>query len=206
MNHRIIFLIMLWIVASHGLLAQSDARYFVAIDIPEDVEAQLFPISELLERRLMGDFEPKEKLHITLYFLGPMPELTLNQTKTLLTQVLAETTSFSIEVRGLGFFPNLQKARVAWIGAHAVEIEQMHRLIQQHIALAPGENLEFHPHITLARLSAVPPKSMLEKYQQQIADMGILAKFDVQEVILMKSAGGKYTPILKIPLRSQKTK
>lgn len=178
------------------VLAQGN--YFLAIDIPTDIEKKLQPIANMLENRLIGQFEPPEKFHITLYFLGTLSPNQLAQTKNQILQMIAEQKKFMVTVQELGFFPNQNSARVVWIGAKSPELYKIHQQCKQQIK--PQEQSNFQPHITLAHLSPSPPAFVLEPYRKNIADIGELATFEVQEIVLLYSHQGQYTRILSLPL------
>ena len=104
-----------------------------------------------------------------------------------------KTSSFHLEVKGLGVFPNLKRVQVVWVGVDG-ETEQLIDL-QKHIeaGLVPlgfsPEKRSFTPHLTLARLRDQATLEERQRLGQVIAN----AKFEtsdgieVEAVYLMKS-------------------
>lgn len=135
-------------------------RLFVALDIPADVREQL----TVLQRQLKP-FAPQarwsrtEGLHVTLKFLGEVPEPRLPEVITQLRTVQAPTLDFS--VRSLGFFPDARAARVFWAGIESgPELAALAHQVDKALAragVAPEEHA-FHPHLTLARTGSGRPQ------------------------------------------------
>lgn len=178
-------------------ILSAQSNYFIAIDIPSNVEEKFSPIINTLERRLMGQFEPIEQLHITLCFLGKLSQEELAQTREQMQQLLSNQTRFEITVQGLGCFPHQDAARVLWMEPHSPRLYELHQLLKK-LALKPEDS--FQPHITLARVSPSPPKKILEDYRQNIAKDGVITQFEVKEIVLFHSDQGKYIPIFSVPL------
>ena len=135
-------------------------RLFIAVEIPAEATHAL----TLWQRRfLTGDrtlrLTPEEQLHITLAFLGHMPEkelgLASEQLDELGRQVPLEP--FPVTASGIVGMPQRRPPRVI---AAAIE-EPAGRLKKIHDALAAGqaekqlykrEKRPFFPHVTIARV------------------------------------------------------
>ena len=94
-------------------------RLFVALEIPSEVRENL---AELLKSlRAVSPqirFVRTENLHVTLKFIGEVPEATLATVRGALAGVRSEQI-VTLDFRGLGFFPNERHARVFWAGIGA---------------------------------------------------------------------------------------
>lgn len=96
-----------------------------------------------------------EHWHITLKFLGPVPESAVPDLIGALERGLESLAGFDFEVDGLGGFPRLSKCRVLWAGVSEGR-EKMNRLAAAVAAACretgyPGDRKNFQAHLTLAR-------------------------------------------------------
>lgn len=193
------FLILLLFLFSWIALLSENGNYFIAIDIPEPVETHLDAHKEMLEKQLFGTFEPKEKYHITLKYLGNLSEEQLSSVKQILQDRLKEQKRFTLYVKDLNFFPGIEKARVAWIGAFAPELYTMQKEIEDSMKKF-SQSEKFQAHITLARLSYPPPLWLLEKFQKKVSEKPTLS-FPLEEVLILKSIKGKYERVFSILIK-----
>lgn len=132
-------------------------RAFVAVRLSPEVESAL---SQLVsELRSPGDgirWVNPSNLHLTLHFLGAAVDYSrLGPVADELARVAAETAPFSVETRGLGAFPDLQRPRVLWAG---LEGEGLLRLAQAVEAASvrcgfSPQPRAYSPHLTLGRVS-----------------------------------------------------
>jgi len=135
-------------------------RTFVAVDIPEEIRQKIGRFVEGVR-----GFAPEARwvnpagLHVTLKFIGEIPEATVTEAKKALAAVSGEPSEISF--RGTGFFPTVKAARVFWIGVEADE-KLAALAAQVDEALAPlgiaREERAFTPHLTLARTGSGRPQ------------------------------------------------
>ena len=102
-----------------GRSGGTGVRCFVAIDLASDVLVAIEGMIAVL-RRTDADVRwiPPENLHVTLKFLGQLPEARVEVVRTALASVAAATRPFNLAAAGLGGFPNVQRPRVVWLGLH----------------------------------------------------------------------------------------
>ena len=102
------------------------------------------------------------QLHLTLKFLGDVPEEQI-------PQIMAELTKIShpqipLEFSHLGFFPNDRRPRVMWIGLSQGEqqLKELARKINQQLSTIgfPKEKRAFSPHLTLGRTKSYGKKGI----------------------------------------------
>jgi 2'-5' RNA ligase len=128
------------------------ARLFVAVDLPEPLRVQ---VSGLCRGVAGARWSRPEQLHVTLRFLGFVPEESLEPVRERLAGV--HRPPFALGLRGVGVFPPpgaRKPARVLWVG---LEPDEPLRSLKQAVdaALGPDPEAErrgFSPHLTLARL------------------------------------------------------
>lgn len=130
----------------------SIARAFVALRPPEGVLDDIVAAVEAARAGSVGwRFASREQWHVTLAFLGVVPEETA---LSVALGVLAEAVGFRIRLGSSGAFPSCRRARVAWLGVGegASEVAALAQTLGR--AVAPlGFKVErrFHPHLTVAR-------------------------------------------------------
>jgi len=182
-------------------------RTFIAIDTPDEVKDVIEDAtSSLKETRADVRWEPKEKFHITLKFLGNVREETLPPLVKALDEQIALLPEFTIVYAGIGCFPNCRSPRVIWVGCNNKDgvLLQIQRAVEQATVPFgfPSEERAFHPHITLGRVKSHRNLDRLILTLQSITLQ--TEPVPVSEVLVMKSelrpSGSVYTVIHRIPL------
>ena len=139
-------------------------RLFIALDFddPEyfsNIQKQIPPDTAKLTL-------PKT-FHLTLKFLGEVPDDKVDELKDRLRQVKFEAISASTDK--IGVFPTESYTRVVWVGLKdgdkIIEIQQ--RVEKALEGMFPKDN-RFHPHITLARVKFVKDKVNFIKKLREI--------------------------------------
>ncbi|HEY6268898.1 MAG TPA: RNA 2',3'-cyclic phosphodiesterase [Candidatus Acidoferrum sp.] len=134
-------------------------RLFVALEIPSTVRKNLAElVNSLRAVSPQTRWVRPENLHVTLKFIGEVPETQLASIRTALAQVRSDRP-VTLDFGGLGFFPNERHPRVFWAGIEAspnlktlaADIEKA----TETLSIA-REQRPFSPHLTLARFE--PPR------------------------------------------------
>lgn len=139
----------------------SQIRTFVAIPLPQEVQALLGQVSEVWAERLPQKavrWVKPHLMHATLRFLGDTDSETVSTVSNTLDEVTAHHSTFTLELAAPGCFPNDKRPRVIWVGLQG-QLESA-RALKREIdqALVPlGWDLEdrsrsFRPHLTLGRV------------------------------------------------------
>lgn len=131
-------------------------RSFIAVEIEDP--AVLKKLIEVRNRFVATGAELKpvedENIHLTLRFLGEIPEETVKKVAEILEKL--NKPGFKIRVAGVGAFPTPHNPRVIWAGVSegAENIVEIYRAIEKEVRKLgiPAEREEFVPHITLARV------------------------------------------------------
>jgi 2'-5' RNA ligase len=92
-------------------------RLFVGLDIPPEVKDNLARFIDSLRPEASLRWSTSSNLHITTKFIGEWRADRLEEMKTALATVQGE--SFSIAIRGLGWYPNPHSPRVFWAAVRA---------------------------------------------------------------------------------------
>lgn len=168
-------------------------RLFVAMDLPAGVKDELARAIGVLRPAVpAARWVPRENLHLTLKFVGEVPDERLSAISAAVAEVAGGFVDFSTHLEGIGSFPSPRRARVLWVGladpaggiaALAVGLDE---------AFAPlgvaREARPFTPHLTLARfrtptLLAAQPEVPLDP-----------TPFAVERLTLFRSRLGRPAP------------
>jgi 2'-5' RNA ligase len=192
-------------------------RTFVAVELGASLRQALAQVQAGLRSRLEKAAGPggriqwvrPDAIHLTLKFLGDIPEERVPEIYSALGRMAARHARFTLDVEGLGLFPDARAPRVLWIGL-ADRGGALQRLAADveaaldAIGFAP-EPRPFHPHLTLARI-----KERSREAGRALSAGGMLAQetkpgsLVVEAVSLMKSelrpSGAVYTELHRVPL------
>jgi len=129
-------------------------RLFTGIPIPPDVTANLSRLLDLLRPSAQIRWSPVYNLHITTRFIGEWPETRLSEIVGRL-QPLGERATITLEVSGLGWFPNPHSPRILFTAVRdSGALSDL--ATATDAALEPlgieREQKPYHPHLTLARI------------------------------------------------------
>lgn len=176
------------------------SRQFIGIMLPALLQPEL--LSLLPEHRQLKPARPGQ-LHLTLQFLGELPE----ELSSTLQRALAELrcSRFRMSLAGTGFFEHDSGYRgVLWAGVQPCELLQhLYSAVTAVVGSLglPLETRPWAPHITLARYSGGPLEEM-ERFLKR--GRRFAAEVDVDNFQLVQSqpgpAGSVYTPLSIFPL------
>ena len=187
-------------------------RLFVALEPPDPVRRRLAAAQEGL-RSASGRHADEirwvapDRMHLTLQFLGAVPEEQLDAVRVALAGAAAAGCPLRLEVRGAGGFPSARRPRAVWCGV-AGDLERLQALvIGLGLALGPlgfpASLRTFAPHFTLGRSRDGRGVSGLGEAIDAVAGAGA-ASWRADEVVLFRSlpapGGSRYEPLLRAPL------
>ncbi len=125
-------------------------RLFVAIDLPETMKDAVFSLKEF--DLPPGRWPNRDGLHLTLHFIGNVPEVVAAAYKAILDTV--DVPAFDLTIGGVGQFPIEARPKVIWAGVdNTPELRALHEATGSALE-EEGYNREerrYHPHITLMR-------------------------------------------------------
>ncbi|MBN2130488.1 MAG: RNA 2',3'-cyclic phosphodiesterase [Sedimentisphaerales bacterium] len=135
-------------------------RCFIAIDISEQIKAQLADVQQELAGSVdirQGDVKwvRPEAMHLTLKFLGEVRDADVVEICRIARDAAGRHRAFNVAVKEVGHFGG-RSARVLWVGAGA-ESEPLSALqqdLEEQLAEAgwPKEGRKFSAHLTLCRV------------------------------------------------------
>lgn len=148
-------------------------RAFIAVDIDEEVRKRIVDAQGQLEATGadLKLVEP-ENIHVTMKFLGDIPDGKVVEIAEALKRSAAGVSKFDIGVKGIGVFPNLGYVRVVWAGVEEgreelVELEKKIERELQPIGFRPERG--FVPHLTIARVRTARQKERLAAFLRQMS-------------------------------------
>jgi RNA 2',3'-cyclic 3'-phosphodiesterase len=185
-------------------------RAFIAITPPTTLQQSIAAVCQVLQRlSLPWRWVPPDHIHLTLRFLGNVPDASVPSLLQAMAQAAQGQTAFPLRARALGCFPYPARARVLWVGLDDPS-QALGRLNDRLTAALtplsfPPEDRPFHPHLTLARAQNRMPASqllpVLQTYQNQ--DFG---EFLVTQMHLVQSqlqrSGARHTILRFVALQS----
>lgn len=185
-------------------------RAFIAIEIPAEIRAQLGETSrELAKLPVEAGWVKPGNIHLTLKFLGEVPESSRSQIAKAMQEAATGIPPFRLDLGGLGAFPNTRRPRVLWAGlaGQAETAQQLQNRLEERLAAAgfPREEKSFKPHLTLARIKNIAdPRRLAEGL---IACRLPPASFPVERIVLFESVlhptGARYTELAEARLNGQ---
>lgn len=166
-------------------------RCFVAVGVSDDVRTRLETVTERLRSAVSNvKWVEPHNYHLTVKFLGQIPRGLIPSVSQGLKAASERSFSFSIELQGIGAFPDIRRPRVIWAGIasgtgefrklwEAVEEELSHRGFER-------EPKGFSPHLTLGRIRH-PGASAPQFAELARSSQDSLGKIEVNELLLMES-------------------
>ncbi len=187
-------------------------RVFLAIELPEDIQALIEGIKERLMPVLVGIRWPRQEgIHLTLTFFGDLFEDDVVRISEVIERNLRDIAPMELNVGLPGGFPSLKRSRVLWlgIGGDTQRLAVLQAAIQKDLEECgfPGEKRPFKPHLTLGRVRS--RGGVIFGTEEVIEKTGELdvSRFDVRELILFKSelkpGGAIYTKLAGFPFGGQ---
>ena len=131
-------------------------RTFVALELPGVVRQTLADMQsnlDFLDRKVR--WVRPEGVHLTLKFLGDVSEAQVPAIVSAVQEAAANAQVLRLSTSGIGGFPNLDRARVVWVGIQG-DLEPLQDLQGRVDDLLegagfPAEKRRFFPHVTLGR-------------------------------------------------------
>jgi 2'-5' RNA ligase len=187
-------------------------RLFVALEPTETVRRRIAAIESDLQKaagRAADEVRwvPAENVHLTLQFLGAVPEERVAAVAATVRAAAAGSRPLALEVKGAGGFPNARRPRVVWAGV-AGDVPGVAALVQdlgKRLARLgfPPEERPYSPHLTLGRARDGKGAPGLGGALAKVGgDQGV--PWRAAEVVLFEShlspRGPRYEPVERAPL------
>lgn len=168
-------------------------RSFVAVDIPSAMRDDIARIQRGLATEGLRFVRP-ELVHVTLKFLGDVPEDRIDKIAEALRGI--KIAPFDARLKGMGAFPG-KSIRVVWIGLEG-NFPGLYEAVERALCHFGFERDDrgFSPHVTLARVGR-PNSETSRQISSKISQMGDIdiGSFHVDRFLLKKSTLTRGGPI-----------
>jgi 2'-5' RNA ligase len=168
-------------------------RCFVAIDLPDDVRRSLEATAERLRAaapRADVRWVSAHAMHLTLKFLGQVPEERLAEVREAMETVARSTPRIRLACAGLGVFPGPSRPRVIWagipegVGALKVLAAALEAALEP--LGFPPEGRPFRGHVTLGRVRSPRASASLGRAMKD-ADDADFGSWTASRLVLYRS-------------------
>lgn len=184
-------------------------RAFVAIDIPEAIQAGLAAVRDRLKSAgVEAAWSQPRGLHLTLKFLGEVDEELTPGILQALDLALSGAKRLRLSIEGVGTFPNPASARVVWAGiaGDVGRLATLQAAVEQTVVgvgLA-RDNKPYVPHLTLGRIKRIRDRDRWFNELERLENLTLPA-FDATSIGLIRSllgpAGAVYRELGRVALK-----
>ena len=189
-------------------------RCFVAIDVSPDVRAALARAQTAVRAIARGTdvrWVDPAQLHLTVQFLGQVPDPQVPDIAARLETVAATTPPITLAAAGLGAFPTVRRARVVWAGVTtgAAELAALAQGVGAALAPLgfPPEDRPFRAHATLGRVRSPRALGALARALERHGGVD-LGTWTAREIVLYQSrlrpTGAVYEAVARALFRAEK--
>jgi 2'-5' RNA ligase len=185
-------------------------RAFIAITPPTTLQQTMAEIRQVFQGlSLPWRWVTPDHIHLTLRFLGNVPDESVTLLLQAMEQAAQGQTAFPLRARALGCFPHPARPRVLWVGLDDSS-QALGRLNERLMAALtplgfPPEDRPFHPHLTLARtqnrISSSQLLSMLQMYQNRDFGGFLVTQLHIVQSQLQRG-GALHTILRSVTLQS----
>lgn len=186
-------------------------RGFIAFDLSGPVRTEIARLIDTLAARPCSAqagvrWEPPERLHLTLKFLGRVETAILPDIRLALASAIQPLQPLHLSIGGGGSFPDALRPRVLWlgIGGSVGLLGELAASIEKRLVPLgfPPENRAFSPHLTLGRIPSGNGAALAKELTELAADLKI--ELLARELVFFRSdaipLGTRYTPLFRLPL------
>jgi len=184
-------------------------RCFVAIELPDAVRRRLADLqARLADLGRAVRWTRPESIHLTLKFLGEVPDGQVSEVCTLARQIAEKYYAFDLEVAGTGCFPLRGPVRIVWIGVSQPSPLLLNCQADCEAGYAElgfeAENRAYSPHLTIGRVN---DPSVGQRIRQALREFETFSAggFTAHELTVFQSVlrpgGSIYTPLARAAFR-----
>ncbi|MDN5358515.1 MAG: 2,3-cyclic 3-phosphodiesterase [Candidatus Diapherotrites archaeon] len=172
-------------------------RLFVGVPLPDEQREAVWRLIGSWQQSIKGiKYVERENLHITLKFMGEVPETRIPDIVGTLESV--KTGLFRVHLSGVGAFPSVERPRVVWVGVKEGfnELVSVSKMIDDVLVAhgVPREMKPFHPHVTIGRVKRFSPEIVRKIREDASLDFG---SFTFERFVLYSSTLTPSGPIYK---------
>lgn len=186
-------------------------RTFIAVEVGNDVKARA---ADLIKRLKKAEADVRwvapQNMHITLKFLGDVPNVEVPDVCRHVAEAVAQFEPFEIEFQAAGAFPDNARPKTLWIGVAPGEgfdrLQAMSDAIESRLHDEMGfarERRRFQPHLTIGRVNSAgaAQAALAEIVEQNTSFDASIAEID--EVLIFASYLEKSGPTYNVMGRAE---
>lgn len=182
------------------------SRLFIALNLAPDMLDDIINLrNDISDYNKFLRWEPKEKLHITIQFVGEIDSALIEPIKNLLKNIAFKYSGISCIAENFSLFSKGDIPAILYLNfdfddsIYKLENELKFELSKLGIS---KEKREFKPHVTILRLKGFENKNLINSFlEYTITDLTCT----LNEIVLYKSelkqSGSVYIPLAKYKLK-----
>lgn len=186
-------------------------RTFIAFEVGNDVKARA---ADLIKRLKKAEADVRwvapQNMHITLKFLGDVPNVEIPDLCRHVAEAVADIEPFEINFVSAGAFPENDRPKTLWIGIGPGEgfdqLAALNNAIEDRLHREmgfPKERRRFQPHLTIGRVNSIgPAQRALGEIVQQNLDFEA-SNAEVDEILVFASYLEKAGPTYNVLGRAE---
>lgn len=136
-------------------------RLFYAVEVPAETRSELETFCQGIDRNFWRPVKP-EQMHITLAFMGEVPEDELEKVIQIGENAAARFAEFSLELSDTGVFPESDEPRVLFVNVLASDLVNLALALRKNLG-SLADQKKVRPHLTLARRKGERARKDLRK-------------------------------------------
>jgi RNA 2',3'-cyclic 3'-phosphodiesterase len=177
-------------------------RTFISVELSKPIRDRIVALQDELARAGTDvKWTEPENIHVTLLFLGEVPNEELPEICRVVSETLQDSGPFALSVQGAGCFPNVRRPRIVWVGVGTgtQELVRIHDDLEEplfHLGFRK-EDRKYTPHITLGRVRSDRPTEKLSAALQQHAGWQA-GEMHVNEIHVMGSELTRDGPVYTV--------
>ncbi|MFN3975802.1 MAG: RNA 2',3'-cyclic phosphodiesterase [Aquificaceae bacterium] len=175
-------------------------RVFVGFFATKRIQEAVEKVQAQGKDFIRGKWVEPQNFHMTFQFIGEVEQEKLIEILKSLQDVAKRLKPLKIKYKGLGVFPNIDRARVLWIGVadgHRQLIDMAKSIVRANKEIGvKDEGKPFYPHVTICRIKEYDKKALknlLRQYENTSFGEDL-----VDRVALIKSSLTSVGPIYTV--------
>lgn len=178
-------------------------RTFIAVDIDQAVRDRAITLQEKLARSAAYvKWVDPDSMHMTLLFLGEVPQLDLVPICRVVSNGVKDLPPFNYTVAGLGAFPTPRRPKVLWAGVTdgSEALQELHERLETpllELGCYRREERAYNPHLTLGRVNRDNESGPWDRILTDHADWDG-GTTSVSEVLVMSSELRRDGPVYTV--------
>ncbi len=172
-------------------------RSFLAIELAEDLVPKILDVQKEFKKTNTNiKYVSSQNMHFTLKFFGNIDEEMIEAIGQAVEKVIKDYSSFDLNIRNCGCFPNKNVIKVLWLGLEeGSPITSLQKdLDKEFRKLGFKKERNFISHLTIGRVKSPKNKKEIRETIEKLEDIEI-GQMNVSRICLKKSTLTPQGPI-----------